>query len=803
MYQNYQSDKELHMSYISEWTQSALTQLRADLTPALEATNEKEIQALLQTVLSTHPYLQNISVSHDQRHYAYSSNQDFYKKRIQPSYLHKEGKILDNLLQDKTHFRFALQEGSISKPAFIYFDLDPQYVNQQLQRHTTSTLISLYAYFLIALGITLALTQAFLFSPLKKIAMSILQDNIEDKEYFLYEPNILNKNIFSNFTRLHQQEKEIVQTLEHQKYLEGILLTIADINQLLIVSRSADELLQKSCIRLAIHGDYSLVWIGFVDGKKIDIEYQSSDKTDYLIDGLDISLDPNDPSSKGPAARSVLENRSVIVNVDNVEKSFRLWQRKASSSGFRSIIALPIRKNLHSQPVGSLVVYTCNPDGFDPKEVSMLEDLAGDIGFATQAFKQDELLKEHLTLDNITKLSNRALLFDKLSKQNMNEIVIIDIDRFKDINEVYGFEVGDFVLYEYARSLEQFLASFPQVELYTMGANTYAFLFPSIHHLNITNFVTLLSEFTDTLVYTYQEIELTVSFTAGHARSQKKCLEHAEMALLKAKKRKESFISFESALLMNQEHEKNILWQKRIKEAIKEDRIVPYFQAIVDNQTQKIVKYEALIRFICSDGEVISPFVFLDISKKTRIYPELTKIMIKKTIQAFEHREETVSINLSLEDIVNPDIISFIRKKVTSKKIGSKLTFEILETEGIENYDEIAGFIREFRQMGCTFSIDDFGSGYSSFEHILKLDVDYLKIDGSLVKNITTDKNSQIIVKHINNFAQDMGLKTIAEFVSAKESYDFVKDLGINYSQGYYFHEPSAEIEEVFERNPI
>lgn len=442
-----------------------------------------------------------------------------------------------------------------------------------------------------------------------------------------------------------------------------------------------------------------------------------------------------------------------------------------------------------------MVVYTCNPNGFDPKEVSMLANLAGDIGFATQAFKQEELLKEHLTLDNITKLSNRALLFDKLTKQNMNEIIIIDIDRFKDINEVYGFEVGDYVLYQFARSLEHFLSSFSQVELYTMGANAYAFLFPSIHHINIANFVALLSEFTDTLVYSYQEIELSISFTAGHARSQEKCLEHAEMALLKAKKKKDSFVSFEPSLLMNQEHENNILWQKRIKEAIKDDRIVPYFHAIVDNQTQKVIKYEALIRFIGEDGKVISPFVFLDIAKKTRVYPELTKIMIKKSIQAFQDRDISVSINLSLEDIINPDIVSFIREEVVSKKIGNKLSFEILETEGIENYDEIASFIKEFKQMGCTFAIDDFGSGYSSFEHILKLDVDYLKIDGSLIQNITTDKNAQIIVKHINSFAQDMGLQTIAEFVSTKESYEVVKNLGINFSQGYFFHEPSAKID--------
>nr|WP_297890535.1 EAL domain-containing protein [Sulfurihydrogenibium sp.] len=122
------------------------------------------------------------------------------------------------------------------------------------------------------------------------------------------------------------------------------------------------------------------------------------------------------------------------------------------------------------------------------------------------------------------------------------------------------------------------------------------------------------------------------------------------------------------------------------------------------------------------------------------------------------------------------------------------MTFEILESEGIENYEDVSGFIKEVKSYGSKIAIDDFGSGYSNFAHMLKLDVDYLKIDSSLIKNIHQDKNSQIIVQTIVGFAKKLGIKTIAEFVHNREVFEKVRELGVDYSQGYYIGEPKPEI---------
>ncbi|MFN4307762.1 EAL domain-containing protein, partial [Sulfurihydrogenibium azorense] len=155
--------------------------------------------------------------------------------------------------------------------------------------------------------------------------------------------------------------------------------------------------------------------------------------------------------------------------------------------------------------------------------------------------------------------------------------------------------------------------------------------------------------------------------------------------------------------------------------------------------------------------------------------------------------EIRVSINLSVLDILNEEISTEIIK--TLKESDLKITFEILESEGIENYEDVSGFIKNVKSFGAKVAIDDFGSGYSNFAYILKLlDVDYIKIDASLIKNIHQDINSQIIVENIVNLAKKLGIKTIAEFVHCKEVFEKVKELGIDYSQGYYISEPKDRI---------
>lgn len=168
--------------------------------------------------------------------------------------------------------------------------------------------------------------------------------------------------------------------------------------------------------------------------------------------------------------------------------------------------------------------------------------------------------------------------------------------------------------------------------------------------------------------------------------------------------------------------------------------------------------------------------------------------MIEKSCQYFEYLDCDFSINLSVEDILDHEIVAFILYNIKKYNVSNKIVFELLETEGIENYEEISLFINEMKYMGCRIAIDDFGSGYSNFEYILQLNVDYIKIDGSLIRNLDIDTNAQVVVETIVDFAKKLNITVVAEYVHNEAIYEKVKELNIDRSQGFFLAEPKATL---------
>lgn len=164
--------------------------------------------------------------------------------------------------------------------------------------------------------------------------------------------------------------------------------------------------------------------------------------------------------------------------------------------------------------------------------------------------------------------------------------------------------------------------------------------------------------------------------------------------------------------------------------------------------------------------------------------------MLKKSFETFKDKTQEFSVNLTIADILNLSIKNYIFELLELYGIGERVVFEIVESESIENFAEIAAFIASVKSFGAKIAIDDFGTGYSNFEYLLRLKADYIKIDGSMIRNIDSDGDAQIVVSTIVDFAKKMGVKTIAEFVENESIYNKVKELGIDYSQGYYFSEP-------------
>jgi EAL domain-containing protein (putative c-di-GMP-specific phosphodiesterase class I) len=186
----------------------------------------------------------------------------------------------------------------------------------------------------------------------------------------------------------------------------------------------------------------------------------------------------------------------------------------------------------------------------------------------------------------------------------------------------------------------------------------------------------------------------------------------------------------------------------------------------------------------------MSPITFLEIAQKIKLYPQITKIMIEKTFSFFKGNGLNFNINLSFEDILHKDTRNFIFNKIEEYDIAGQLTLEILETQQMENEVLVREFIDTVYVYGADIAIDDFGSGFANFKHMTQIRAEYIKIDGSLIQNIDTDKNALLVVETIIIFAQKLNMKTVAEFVHSKEIFDIVCRLNVDYVQGYYLSEP-------------
>jgi EAL domain-containing protein (putative c-di-GMP-specific phosphodiesterase class I) len=235
----------------------------------------------------------------------------------------------------------------------------------------------------------------------------------------------------------------------------------------------------------------------------------------------------------------------------------------------------------------------------------------------------------------------------------------------------------------------------------------------------------------------------------------------------------------------------NILMLKIVKRAIKQDLVVPYYQALIDNKTGKVYKYEALVRIKDINGRIIAPIEFLTISKRVKLYPAITKIVVEKSFETFKDRPEMFSVNLSYGDISNSETMEFFRGVLKANpETAKRLTIEILETEDIQDYANLLAFYRDIQKYGCKLAIDDFGAGYSNVMHVLMLKPDYIKIDGSLIKDILASDENQTFVKSIISFSKKYGIETVAEFVATKELAEYVSEIGIDISQGYHYAQP-------------
>jgi len=403
-----------------------------------------------------------------------------------------------------------------------------------------------------------------------------------------------------------------------------------------------------------------------------------------------------------------------------------------------------------------------------------------------------QLLGRYFT-DHLTDFPNIYQLRKDLHDNDNYGLVTIAIDDFATINNFYGFMVGDYII----EQVGNYLLENINKKIYRVSGTEFSiFLDENLPFYNLKDYLSELYEKIKHITVLYQNNEINVSLTLASCvnTNQDNLFSKISMALKYAKDNRLPFWIYEDRMKFENEYEKNLNISNVVRHAVDRKNIVPYFQPIIDNKTQEINKYECLARLMDEEENIMSPALFLPIAKRIKVYNYVTKIIIDKSFEVFEETNFEFSINLSMEDIINSEMFNFILNKLKYSKASTRVIFEIVESEAIEDFNKISRFINEVKRYGAKIAIDDFGDGYSNFAYLTKMSVDFIKIDGSLIQDIDTDRDSYLVVETIVGFANKLGIKTIAEFVHSSTVMDKVKELGIDFSQGYHIDKPCIHI---------
>lgn len=632
-----------------------------------------------------------------------------------------------------------------------------------------STIETLKITIVISITVIILLLLPFGYLFVKRYINNPIEKLLEDIRDFRQTNQISNKNIqlndeFAVFQKAFYDMTNIILDKETELYLKTQEQKLAN-------KELENMISQLTAYQIALD-ETSIVSKADLNGIITYVNSQLCEKTGYTQSEL------------------IGKAHSIFKHPDTPKEVFvKLWQTITKGEIYKGVI-----QNRAKNGQGYYVKTTIVPIFDVNQKIKEYIAVRDDITDIMQAKKD---LEESYYYDSLTKLPNRNQLLLDLENEESNKLVLLNIDSFKEINDFYGHYAGDEILLLVSQKIKSYFDT--QAKVYKMPSDEYALLFNSskISDDEIKKEVGhFIDEISDTN-FSIDNIEISINLTAGISLHSEysNALKDADIAL-KTAKRHGIFMSEcdENSTLEAEQYKNNILWAHKLKAAIKDDNIVPYYQPIYNNKTSQIEKYEVLMRLI-DDEKAISPWFFLDIAKKTKLYKKLTKIIVEKSFAYFNDKDYEFSINLSAEDIESDEIKEFIMAQFEKyPNIKDKVVFEIVESEGFKNFDDIISFIKNAKMQGCKIAIDDFGTGYSNFEYLLKLKADYVKIDGSLIKNINNDKDAYEVVKIITQFATSQGMKTIAEFVSSKEIQDIMVELGVDYTQGYYISEPKAEI---------
>ncbi|MHB1332717.1 MAG: putative bifunctional diguanylate cyclase/phosphodiesterase [Sulfuriferula sp.] len=569
-----------------------------------------------------------------------------------------------------------------------------------------------------------------------------------------------------------------------------------------------NEVLSAACDALVASSTHiCLAWmyLGNPASESITPSYSVGRASGYT-DGL--VLDLSEEAKKGPGRRSLENNEPVLVKI-HTDVSFGIWRDNAIRYGLQEGLTLPIGDPNHPFR-GLIVVFVDTPDYFEHVGI---EPFIAFSELATVSLDQARLkisLEEMASIDPLTALLNRRAFQEVINREYANSrrttkafsFILFDLDRFKMLNDNYGHDIGDRFLLAVSEVAKQTLRTSDW--LCRWGGEEFLALLPDTDEHGAFKIAERLRNKIEKLSIQFnaQKIKATASMgIASYPRdgdTPEFLIKAADAALYEAKK------TGRNRVVAAKDKREIYSIAAKLNQAIESNRLVPAYQVIVDLKTRLPVAEEALARLIDESGNVIAAADFISAAMELQLTHLIDYQIIRQTMR---HCAENIAgggeqiahfVNISADLMLHQDLIQNLFDEAQAACIScgvemgptKPLVLEITERQLLGDAKAVKAKLAPFIDYGMRLAIDDFGSGYSSFQYLADLPVSFLKIEGSLIKQVK-DKRIRKIVKRISDIAKDLQLISIAEFVEDEETVEILGDLEIDWAQGYFFGHPT------------